>query len=704
MINIIKRDGTKECFNSDKIRNAIKKSMIEANDLNFKIIEDIVEKMEQEITENQEVEFTVEAIQDMVEEALMTSGAVKAAKKYILYRNKRNELRNRPWELTDIAKDTMKKKYYADGEDFDQWIKRISAGNTKIEKLIRDKKFLFGGRILANRGLSDVNSNVKLTYSNCYVISAPEDNIESIYETASKLARTFSYGGGCGINIGKLRPEGAIVNNAAKSTSGAVSFMELFNLTTEIIAQRGRRGALMLSMPVSHPDIEDFVNIKLDLNKITKANISLMIDDKFMEAVINRQPYYCRFDVEATGEVIVRELDAYKLFMRLCKNNWDMAEPGMLFWDRITGYNLMSADDTFELAGTNPCAEEPLPAGGSCLLGSLNLAEFVNCPFTENAYFDFEKFVEAVEIAIVALDEVLDEGMDLHPLQEQRDSVFNYRQIGLGVMGIADMLIRLGIKYGDDESLELCDKIARMMLNSSVKRSALLAKENGPFPQYTEKVLESPLFENLDEDVFELVEEYGLRHSALLTIPPCGTISLLLGVSGGIEPIFQMSYMRKTESLHDEEFYYKVYTPIAQEYMKMHNIEEDKLPDFFVAAGDIPYQNRIKMQAVWQKYVDAAISSTVNLPEETTVEEVAEIYINAWRSGLKGITVYRDGCSRGAVLVNTKKENKKEENKKKEQPKPVEEPPKGECPKCGQPMAQTGGCDLCLNCGWSKCQ
>ena len=224
----------------------------------------------------------------------------------------------------------------------------------------------------------------------------------------------------------------------------------------------------MISMPVSHPDIEDFVNIKMDLNKITKANISLMIDDKFMQAVLNKDTYYCKFKVEATGEIIVREIDAHKFFMKLCKNNWDMGEPGMLFWDRITNYNFMSADETFELAGTNPCAEEPLPAGGSCLLGSLNLAAFVCCPFTENAYFDFDKFEEAIAIAIDALDEVLDEGMDLHPLEEQRNSVYNYRQMGLGVMGIADMLIKLGMVYGENESLELCDKLAKMMLNGAV--------------------------------------------------------------------------------------------------------------------------------------------------------------------------------------------------------------------------------------------
>ena len=458
----------------------------------------------------------------------------------------------------------------------------------------------------------------------------------------------------------------------------------------------------MLSMPVSHPDIEQFIDIKMDLNKITKANISLMIDDEFMNAVINKELYYCKFKVEPTGEFIVREVDAYKLFMKLCENNWRMGEPGMLFWDRITNYNFMSKDDSFELAGTNPCAEEPLPAGGSCLLGSINLSEFVCLPFTENAYFDYDKYRNTIETSVEALDKVLDEGLELHPLQEQRECVANYRQIGLGVMGIADMLIKMGITYGSEDSLELCDKLAQCLLDTAVKKSALLASECGPFPAYTNKVLESPLLDHVSDETLQLVKEYGMRHSALLTIPPCGSISTLLGVSGGIEPVFQFSYMRKTESLHNEEVYYKVVTPIVQEYMKANKLtNDDELPEYFVSASDIHYNDRIKMQAVWQKYIDASISSTVNLPNETTVEDVAGIYINAWKNGLKGITVFRDGCERSAVLVTTKKENKKE-NKQEEVKE--EETPKGQCPKCGEPMAQTGGCDLCLNCGWSKCQ
>lgn len=709
---IIKRDGSREEFNKEKIVNAVMKAMVECDQLNREAAEMISNNIESVIFSSDN-EFKVEEIQDMIEIEMMQSGLSKAAKHFILYRNKRNEMRNKAWDMTDLQLDVIKNKYYYEDETFDQWIDRVSAGNNKLSKLMRDKKFLFAGRILSNRGLPD-SVGLKVTYSNCYVIEAPEDNIESIYESASKLARTFSYGGGAGINIGKLRPKNSVVNNAAKSTTGAVSFMELYNMTTDIIAQKGRRGALMISMPVSHPDIDDFVNIKMDLNKINKANISLMIDDKFMNAVLNKEKYYCKFKVESTGEMLIKEIDAYNFFMKLCKNNWEMAEPGMLFWDRVTNYNFMSKDPEFELAGTNPCAEEPLPAGGSCLLGSINLGAFVNCSFTNKAYFDYPKFKEAVETAVVALDEVLDEGLPLHPLAEQRECVAKYRQIGLGVMGIADMLIRLGMVYGENESLELCDNLARLMLNTAIRQSALLAKEHGPFPAYSEKVLESPLFEQVEDEVFELVKQYGMRHSALLTIPPCGSISTLLGVSGGIEPVFAMSYTRKTQSIHNEDFYYKVYTPIANEYMRKFNLnDEDELPEYFIVAGEIPYENRIKMQSVWQKYIDASISSTINLPEETTVEEIAQIYIDAWKNGLKGITIYRDNCARSGVLVKTKKNNKKEKQDQPNQETKLNvddelwaesKQVKGKCPNCGEPMAKTGGCDLCLNCGWSKCQ
>lgn len=255
----------------------------------------------------------------------------------------------------EIGISIWERKYQHNGEDFEQWLDRISGQKDNIKQIIRDKKFLFGGRILANRGLQ---SESKITYSNCYVLSAPEDNLESIFETAKKLARTYSYGGGVGVDLSKLAPKGAQVRNAAKESSGAVSFMDLYSMVTGLISQNGRRGALMLSMACNHPDIEDFIDIKSDLKRVTKANTSIRVLDDFMDAVIRRQPYTLHFRREETGENIVKTIDAYELFKKMAFNNWDMGEPGMLFWDHITKHNLLSEYDSFEYAGTNPCAAE----------------------------------------------------------------------------------------------------------------------------------------------------------------------------------------------------------------------------------------------------------------------------------------------------------------------------------------------------------
>lgn len=545
--------------------------------------------------------------------------------------------------------DIWTKKYQFENETFNEWLDRVSNGNEDVKKLILEKKFLFGGRILSNRGLD--KKGVKTTLSNCYVIAPPEDNIESIFECATKLARTYSYGGGCGIDISKLAPRGAKVRNTAKETSGSVSFMDLYSLVTGLIGQNGRRGALMISLACDHPDIEEFIEIKSDLEKVTKANISIRITDKFMYAVENDEDFVLSFTREETNDTITKTVNARNLFRKICEMNWDYAEPGMLFWDRIENWNLLSDDDNFHYAGTNPCAEEPLPAGGSCLLGSLNLAEFVD---ENNFDFDFHAFKKAVDIAVKALNEVLDEGVSLHPLAEQRESVRDWRQIGLGIFGLADMLIKLNIRYGSKKAIELCNEIGFAMANTAIESSSDLASIDGVFPKYNSNAIEksSYLQSNTTEFVKNKVSLNGLRNSQLLTIAPTGSLSSMLGVSGGIEPIFANYYTRKTESLHGHDEYYKVYTPIVERYMKEHNITDDSmLPDFFVTAQELDYKNRIEMQAVWQKHIDASISSTVNVPNSFTVEDTENLYMSAWKSGLKGVTIFRDGCKRTGILT-----------------------------------------------------
>lgn len=559
----------------------------------------------------------------------------------------------REWlgEDNQLGVDIWEKKYCHDGESFDEWVTRISGGNEEIGEYIKEKKFLFGGRILSNRGLN--KEGRKVTYSNCYVIQPPEDNIESIFECAKKLARTYSYGGGCGIDISGLSPRGAKINNAAKETSGAVSFMDLYSMVTGLIGQNGRRGALMISIDCSHPDLQEFIGLKTDLEKVTKANISVRISDEFMEAVKNNEDYTLHYTREVTGEVIEKQVNAREIFRLIAETNWDYAEPGALFWDRVKNWNLLSNTKEFEYAGVNPCAEEPLPAGGSCLLGSINLSGFVHDPFTDNAAFDYDGFRKCVAASVKALNEVLDEGLPLHPLEEQQESVRKWRQIGLGIMGLADTMIKLGVTYGEEEAVELCDKIGFAMADAAIAASARLAKEEGAYPACNiDEVMSTEFFlANTTEQTRELVRKYGLRNSQLLTIAPTGTISTMLGISGGIEPVYANYYERKTESLHGTDVYYKVYTKIVQDYMDSHGIKDDKeLPDYFVTAMTLDYEQRIDMQAAWQQHIDASISSTVNVPNSFTVEETESLYLKAYEKGLKGITIYRDGCARSGIL------------------------------------------------------
>ena len=551
-----------------------------------------------------------------------------------------------------LSLDIWHKKYQVNGETFEEWLDRVSGGNKDVRELIKDKKFIFGGRILASRGVT----GRRVTYSNCYVITPPEDNIESIFNTAAKLARTYSYGGGCGIDISNLRPKGAIVHNAAKSTSGAVSFMDLYSQVTGLIGQAGRRGALMISISCKHPDIEEFINLKTKQGVCEKANISIRVSDDFMEAAIHDEDWITEFTSEETG-TITKAFKARDLLKLLAKRNWEWAEPGMLYWDRITGYNMLNNDERFSYAGVNPCAEEPLPAGGSCLLGSINLSEFVLNPFTNEATIDYSSLVDAVKKAVRALNDVLDEGAALHPLEEQRNSVRNWRQIGLGTMGLADMLIKLGLIYGSVSALGMTQEVYKTIAQAAVGESLSLAIDKGMYPECNPKLLAESSFINsigLPQSVIEDISKYGLHNSQLLTCAPTGSIATMLQVSTGVEPNFALHYTRRTQSLNGEDTYYEVDAKIVEDFFAVPAKGLATLPDYFVESKDIAPIDRIKMQAVLQKYTDASISSTINLPKEATVDDVYNIYIEGWKNGLKGVTVYRSGCYREGILTTEK--------------------------------------------------
>lgn len=617
-----------------------------------------------------------------------------------IYKNEKEWL----GEDNTLGLDIWKKKY-ADGRTYHEWMYDVTGGDMQMAKLIESKKFLFGGRILANRNNASVTS--KKTYSNCYVISPPEDNLESIFNTAKKLARTFSYGGGCGIDLSKLSFKGAAIHNAAKSSSGVVSFMELYDKTTEIIGQNGRRGALMMSLSSNHPDILEFVDVKRDLNKINNANLSVRVDDDFMikardtdeenyELIFNRSMY----DPETKTEKDMSgtKINPNALLMKLSEYNWETGEPGILFWDNIRKGGLLSNQPGFKYGGVNPCAEEPLPSGGSCLLGALNLSAFCKWDNDYNSYiFDFLDFIDAIDISVRALNKVLDEGVDLHPLNEQTESVKRWRQIGLGVMGFADALIKLGMVYGSPESFVFIKDVGSLMAYYSLLTSNKIAIENPSkkvdleydallntrymlnlYTTITEdntvcKFFRSNNIQNYKydkktiEDFMNSIYKYGLANSQLLTVAPTGSIATMIDVSGGIEPLFATHYNRVTKSLNGEDTTYTVYPKvikdvIASKYGKCVDVSDIDLSseESIITAHNIPYYDRLKVQSVWQRFIDAAISSTVNLKEDVTPEDICDLYITAWELGLKGVTVFRDNCYRTAILTTNDKEEKEE--------------------------------------------
>ena len=593
---------------------------------------------------------------------------------------------NTEYNPLDLNFRVWNNKYRFKNESYDEWFDRISCGREDVRKIIQDKKFIFGGRILANRGLD--RYGIKTTLSNCYVVTPPEDSLEGIFEAGAKMARTYSYGGGVGTDISYLRPKGAAVNNAAKTTSGAVSFMNFYSVITGLVCQEGRRGALMLSIDCTHPDIIDFINLKTDLEVCTKANISVKMTDEFFECVERDDDFYLYWNKDKKkisqktlkssysnipyNELItvdngdddilyVKKIKAKEVLQLLALRNWEMGEPGILYWDRISKYNMLSNTD-FEYAGVNPCAEEPLPAGGSCLLGSLNLSAFVKDCFTESAHIDVDDLMKTVQIAISALNDVLIEGLPLHPLQEQRDSVADWRQIGLGITGLGDMLIRLGVTYGSESSLDVVDNVMKIIATTAVVESLRMAREFGCYPKCEkEKLVESSFIKNLEltQSIKDEITKYGLYNSQLLTIAPAGSISSILSVSSGGEPNFDLKFYRTTKSLDNKDVTYEVTASTVLEYQELY--PNTQLPEYFIIAEQIDFKDRIKMQSVLQKYIDASISSTLNIREEASVDEVYNIYMEGWKKGLKGCTIWRNNCKREAILT---KEKPKEDNVK----------------------------------------
>ena len=562
-------------------------------------------------------------------------------------------------EDNQLGQDIYERKYRYNNESFEEWLDRVSGGDLEVKDLIRQKKFLFGGRILANRGTDKTAS-----LSNCYSRGFCEDSLDDLMQAAVDIAHTFKAQGGQGLSLSKVRPKGTGINGGQFKSDGIIPFMEIYNRVTESISQGGsRKGALLMSLDIWHKEAEEFIKIKSEEGRIQKANLSLEIDDEFMSDVLK---FYKTGEVvtktikrEYNGNKIEYEVTPIKLYKLMMQKAYDWGEPGCIFVNRFRNYNLMEYVNEYSIETCNPCGEQPLPKHSACNLGSINLSEFVEDPFTKKAHFNIDEFVKAVRICIRALDKIIDENYKNHALIEQQTMALRYRNCGLGIMGLYDCLAKLNIRYDDGNAF--IDSLMDVMFRSAVIESNELAKADGAFPGWSDQVILSKILRNhfdsvADRKILDDIEKYGLRNCSLLSIAPSGSIATMLNVSTGCEPLFAISYQRKTESLNDgEDKYYTVYAGIVNEYFKVTGNKE--IPSFFVESHDVPWKKRIDLQAILQNHVDTAISSTVNLKNDVSLKEVERLYLYAWEKGLKGVTIFRDGCARTGILT-TDKESK----------------------------------------------
>lgn len=616
------------------------------------------------------------------------------------------------WYDNEISRGILAAKYYHEGETTpQQFIDRVSSVfkgdfRERMKKYITDGDFSPAGRTLYAAGS---RGKFKVSMSNCYILPSPEDNLESIFHSNYEIARIFSYGGGIGINISNLRPAGSRVHNVARTSTGAVSFMKIFNTTGEVISQNGRRGAQMVGLNCSHPDIYEFLHIKQNEEKLSSMNISILFTDEFMEAVRDDKEYTLRFHVESTGENIERTIRARDFFREFCETQWDWGDPGALFSDRLNDYHLLAGYDEYQIEITNPCGEFGGNAYNACNLGSINLYNMIDDKFGNAPSLNEEKFKQAVYDGIIALDEIVSYGYETQPLDENRTCIDDWRSLGLGLFGVADALVAMKLAYGSREASAFMENVMKIMLLSALRSSCDRAKMKGTFGRYrweaTEKSPIIQMVKELDGGLYEDIRTYGLRNGTLLAIAPTGTISLLMGsFSGGCEPLYKISYERSTHKMEEVNGSFRVYAHSVKDLLRYHHLPltltDDEIREKFpwvIESHDVSFMDRVAMQAVMQKYVDNSISSTVNLKNDATPEDIYDIYLAAWESGCKGITVFRDGCRRGNILGVAAKEEEKADG-----PKPAEGQPV--CPECGgKNIRVEGHCAACSDCGWSAC-
>ncbi len=503
---------------------------------------------------------------------------------------------------------------------------------------LEDFKFLPAGRITAGAGTSRA-----VTLFNCFVMGTIPDSMGGIFDMLKEAALTMQQGGGIGYDFSTIRPKGAGVLGVAADASGPISFMDVWDAMCRTIMSAGsRRGAMMATMRCDHPDVEDFITAKQDAARLRMFNLSVLITDDFMEAVKADGAWELKF-----GETVYRTLQARDLWEKIIRSTYEFAEPGVIFIDRINAMNNLSYCET--IAATNPCGEQPLPPYGACLLGSVNLARMVNDPFEKTAKLDSAALDRLVTTAIRMMDNVIDTSR--FPLEAQAQEAHAKRRIGLGVTGLADALLMVGLRYGSDEAAAQTEAWMKQIARVSYLASVELAKEKGAFPLFdADKYLASGTMQAMDEDVRAAIREHGIRNALLTSVAPTGTISLYAGnVSSGIEPVFAYAYTRKVlqnDGTRSEE---EVVDYAVQ--MWREKFGDKELPEHFVNAQTLAPLDHVKMQAAAQKWIDSSISKTINCPVDISFEDFQDVYMQAWDSGCKGCTTYRPNDVTGSVLT-----------------------------------------------------
>ena len=531
-------------------------------------------------------------------------------------------------------------------------LSKAEANPKKLESIfyhsLTDFKFLPAGRIIAGSGTAR-----NVTLFNCFVMGVIPDSMSGIFDMLKEAALTMQQGGGIGYDFSTIRPKGSIVKGIAADASGPVSFMDVWDSMCRTIMSAGsRRGAMMATMRCDHPDIEEFIAAKSDSKKLRMFNLSVLVSDAFMEALKKGEDWRLTFN-----DKIYKVIKAADLWDKIMRATYNYAEPGVIFIDRINEANNLRYCET--ITATNPCGEQPLPPYGACLLGSINLARLVEYPFGENAHLDVSQLENLVATAVRMMDNVIE--VSQFPLEVQKLEALNKRRIGLGVTGLADALLMVGLRYGSDEAVEKTEEWMKLIARASYKASINLAKEKGAFSLFDpEKLIASGNMKQMDDDIKQAVRKFGIRNALLTSIAPTGTISLYAGnVSSGIEPVFAYSYTRKVlqnDGSHIEE---EVVDYAVQ--MWRDKFGDAQLPDYFVSAQNLTPSDHVKMQAAAQKWVDSSISKTINCPEDISFDDFKEVYMQAYDTGCKGCTTYRPNEVTGSVLSVASEEKPKSE-------------------------------------------